>query len=185
MFRLVLICPVSQLATSCAQLATTNPYLSELTERHSSMAYDEEAEHIKGLYGRWQMRSMTTTKAMTMAQSAPGTTVRLNTSSPSVTGAGAAPAAFFLLILATSSPSPPRRILQLLLQKLPCTVKLGTCCWAADVPDAAAMCTSTSSVPLTSEHCLMEKKSCCCCRLRRPKLWSLSPLALGSSDVAL
>lgn len=174
MFRLVLICPVSQSATSCAQLATTNPY--------SSMAYDEEAEHIKGLYGRWQMRSMTTTKAMTMAQSAPGTTVRLNTSSPSVTGAGAAPAAFFLLILATSSPSPPRRILQLLLQKLPCTVKLGTCCWAADVPDAAAMCTSTSSVPLTSEHCLMEKKSCCC-RLRRRKLWSLSPL--GSSDVAL
>lgn len=184
MFRLVLICPVSQSATSCAQLATTNPYMSELTERHSSMAYDEEAEHIKGLYGRWQMRSMTTTKAMTMAQSAPGTTVRLNTSSPSVTGAGAAPAAFFLLILATSSPSPSprRRILQLLLQKLPCTVKLGTCCWAADVPDDAAMCTSTSSVPLTSEHCLMEKKSCCC-RLRRRKLWSLSPL--GSSDVAL
>lgn len=181
MFRLVLICPVSQSATSCAQLATTNPYMSELTERHS-MAYDEE--HIKGLYGRWQMRSMTTTKAMTMAQSAPGTTVRLNTSSPSVTGAGAAPAAFFLLILATSSPSPSprRRILQLLLQKLPCTVKLGTCCWAADVPDDAAMCTSTSSVPLTSEHCLMEKKSCCC-RLRRRKLWSLSPL--GSSDVAL
>lgn len=87
------------------------------------------AEHIKGLYGLWQMRSMTTTKAMTMVQSASGMTVRLNTSSPSVTGsdddAAAAPA-FFLVILATSSPSPLLRILQLLLQKLPCTLKLGT-----------------------------------------------------------
>jgi len=97
------------------------------------MAYEEqdpdEEEHIKGLYGLWQMRSMTTTKAMTMAQSASGMTVRLNTSSPSVTASDAAAApAFFLVILATSSPS-PLRILQLLLQKLPCTVKLGTC-WA-------------------------------------------------------
>ena len=95
------------------------------------MAYEaqdpDEEEHIKGLYGLWQMRSMTTTKAMTMAQSASGMTVRLNTSSPSVTGCDAAAPTFFLVILATSSPSPPFRILQLLLQKLPCTVKLGTC----------------------------------------------------------
>ena len=142
------------------------------------MAYEEqdpdEEEHIKGLYGLWQMRSITTTKAMTMMQSASGMTVRLNTSSPSVTASdAAAPPAFFLVILATSSLS-PLRILQLLLQKLPCTVKLGTNCWA---PDPDAMYTSASSVPLTSEHFLIEKR---CCRLGK---LVLSPL--DSSDDAL
>jgi hypothetical protein len=43
-------------------------------------------EHAMGAYGLRQIRSMTTTMAMTVAASTPGRTTRLNTSSPREAG---------------------------------------------------------------------------------------------------
>jgi hypothetical protein len=84
-----------------------------------------------GAYGLRQIRSMTTTMAMTVAASTPGRTTRLNTSSPRETGLDAAAAAavddvpaLFLDIRAASWPSLPE-ILQLLLEKQPSTRKPG------------------------------------------------------------
>ena len=127
------------------------------TWKLEGMSYEE---HIKGLYGLWHIRSKMTTKAMTIERSTFGMMVRLKTSSPSVTVSDTAPA-FFLVILATSSPL-PFRILQLLLQKLPCTLKVGA--WESWSDEAVHpdMCTSASSLLFASEHFLMEKR---CCRL--------------------
>jgi hypothetical protein len=79
-----------------------------------------------GAYGLRQIRSMTTTMAMTVAASTPGRTTRLNTSSPREAGLDAAvdAPAFFLDIRAASWPSLPE-ILQLLLEKQPSTRKPG------------------------------------------------------------
>jgi hypothetical protein len=76
-----------------------------------------------GVNGLQQIRSRTTMKAMIIAQSTFGWIMRLNTSSPSIKELAAA-SAFFLIILATSSPS-LLWILQLLLLKQPSTQKLG------------------------------------------------------------
>uniref|UniRef100_A0A0E0R3H4 Bis(5'-adenosyl)-triphosphatase n=2 Tax=Oryza rufipogon TaxID=4529 RepID=A0A0E0R3H4_ORYRU len=73
--------------------------------------------------GLRQIRSMTTTIAMTTATSTPGLTTRVNTSSPRLTGLDITPA-FFLVIRAASSPLLPR-ILQLLMEKQPSILKLG------------------------------------------------------------
>uniref|UniRef100_A0A0E0J636 HIT domain-containing protein n=1 Tax=Oryza nivara TaxID=4536 RepID=A0A0E0J636_ORYNI len=100
-------------------------------------------EQIIGVYGFQQIRSRTMTKAMIIAQSTFGWTSRLKTSSARVSDNDAAPA-FFLVILATSSP-PLLRILQLLLLKLPSIEKAGT--WPVRSDDAWVhpdMCTSAS-----------------------------------------
>lgn len=138
----------------------------------TTASYSEEQEHTIGVYGRWQILSMTTTIAMIVAASTPGRTTRLNTSSPSVVTCllDDATPAFFLEIRATSLPS-LRRILQLLLQKQPSIWKLGTASpWCLqlrlDDDDAAAlvdaMWTSAWSLVLlfSAEVLCMVKTSC-------------------------
>jgi hypothetical protein len=91
---------------------------------------------------------------MIMAQSTPGWTMRLNTSSPSVNEFD-----FFLVILATSSPS-PLRILQLLLLKQPSTQKLGPEWPDAVLHDDPDMDTSASWPFCRTEHFLIENSLC-------------------------